>query len=65
MDVVLGTVSHSQVEKRLIHLLRHSVMSKEEPEAKDGLREDVKNSVRDNLSIDIGDAGSIGNTPDT
>lgn len=40
-------------------------MSEEEPEAKDRLREDIKNSIRNNLSIDIGDAGSICNTPDT
>jgi len=48
----------------LICLPRHSVVSEEEPEAEDGLGEDVEDGVRDDLSIDIGNASSIGNTPD-
>jgi hypothetical protein len=40
-------------------------MGEEEPEAKDRLGEDVKNSVRHDLSIETNETATIGNTPDT
>ena len=40
-------------------------MSKEKPEAKDRLGEDIENSVGNNFAIDIDDTSSISNTPDT
>ena len=40
-------------------------MGEEEPEAEDGLSENVKDSVGNDLSIDIDIAGSISDTPDT
>ena len=40
-------------------------MGEEEPETKDGLGKDVKNSIGDDLSVDINVAGSISDTPDT
>ncbi len=40
-------------------------MSEEKPEAKDGLGKNIEDSVCDNLGIDISNAGSIGNAPDT
>ena len=49
----------------LCHLRgRHSIMSEEEPEAKDGLGEDIENSVGNDLTINTNFAGSVGNTPD-
>jgi hypothetical protein len=37
----------------------------EEPDAENGLGEDVENSVGDNLGVDRHLTGSIGDTPDT
>ena len=42
----------------------HGIMGEEEPEAKDRLGEDIKDSVSNDFSINAGDARSIGNTPD-
>lgn len=39
-------------------------MSKEEPEAKDGLGEDIEDGVGNDLSIDVDIARPISNTPD-
>lgn len=40
-------------------------MSEQEPEAEDGLGEDVEDGVGDDLGVDTNVAGAIGNTPDT
>ena len=45
-------------------LLRHGVVGEEEPEAKDGLGEDVKDGIGDDLSVDVDVAGSVSDTPD-
>jgi hypothetical protein len=45
--------------------LRHLRVGNEEPDAEDGLGEDVKNSVGDNLRVNRDLARSVGNTPDT
>ena len=39
-------------------------MGEEEPEAKDGLGKDVKDSIADDLGVNINVAGAISNTPD-
>lgn len=39
-------------------------MSEEKPEAKDRLGENIENSISDDLSVHIGNASSIGDTPD-
>jgi hypothetical protein len=39
-------------------------MSEEKPEAKDGLGEDVENSVGGNFGVKTNEAAAIGNTPD-
>lgn len=52
-------------KKRLVNLPGHSVMSEEKPETKDGLGKNIENSICDDFGIDISNAGSIGNTPDT
>lgn len=39
-------------------------MGEEEPEAEDGLGEDIENGVGNDLSININLAGAVGNTPD-
>jgi len=49
----------------LADLLRHRIVSEQEPEAKDGLGENVKDGVCDDLGIDANVARTIGNTPDT
>ena len=38
-------------------------MGEEEPEAKDGLGEDIEDGISDNLSIDIDVSGSVSNAP--
>ena len=43
----------------------HAVMSKEEPEAKDWLREDIKNGVCNDFGVHVSDACTVGHTPDT
>ena len=43
----------------------HAVVGEEEPEAEDWLGEDVKNGVGNNLGINVGDAGTVSNAPDT
>lgn len=40
-------------------------MGKEKPEAKDGLGKNVENSIGDNFAINVQQAGTVGNTPDT
>ena len=40
-------------------------MGEEEPEAKDGLGKDVKDSIRNNFGIDIDIARAISDTPNT
>ncbi len=42
----------------------HGVMSEEEPESENGLGENVKNGIGDDLGVDVGDAGTISDTPD-
>ena len=49
---------------RLDDLPRHAVMGEEKPEAKDGLGKDIEDGVANDLSINAGNARSIGNTPD-
>ena len=39
-------------------------MSEEEPEAKDGLGEDIEDGISDDLGININAAGAISDTPD-
>ena len=39
-------------------------MGEEEPESKDGLCKDIKDSVSDDLGVNVDVTGSIGNTPD-
>lgn len=43
---------------------RHAVVGEEEPETKDGLGQDVQNSIGNDLSIDTDHAGTISDTPD-
>lgn len=45
--------------------LRDTAVADEEPKAKDGLGEDVKNSISKNLRVDGGLAGTVGEAPDT
>lgn len=45
--------------------LGHLGVSEQEPESEDGLRKDVEDGVGDDLSVDGGLAGTVGNTPDT
>ena len=40
-------------------------MGEQKPEAEDRLSKDVENGVGDDLSIDTGNAATIGDTPDT
>lgn len=42
----------------------HCIVGEEEPEAKDRLRHDIEDSVGDDFGINIGDAGSVSDTPD-
>jgi len=44
--------------------LGHVGVSEEEPQAEDGLGEDIEDGVANDLSIDAGDASTVGNTPD-
>lgn len=44
---------------------RHGIVGEEQPEAEDGLGEDVKNGVGENLAVDADVARTIGDTPDT
>lgn len=44
--------------------LRHAGVAEEEPETENGLGEDIKNSVGDDLSVNAGLAGTVSNTPD-
>ena len=46
------------------YLLRHGVMSEEEPEAKDWLGENIKDGIGNDLSVHVDIARSISNTPD-
>lgn len=39
-------------------------MGEQEPEAKDGLGEDVKDGISDNFGIDTDNTGTISDTPD-
>ena len=39
-------------------------MGEQEPEAEDGLGQDVKNGIGDNLRVNIRNARAIGDTPD-
>lgn len=39
-------------------------MSEEEPEAEDWLREDIKNGIGDDFSIETDQASTVGNAPD-
>lgn len=43
--------------------LRHVGVGEEQPEAEDGLGEHVEDGVCDDLGIDAGNAGAVGNTP--
>lgn len=45
--------------------LGHVQMSQEQPETKDRLSEDVKDSIGNDFSININIKGAVGNTPDT
>jgi hypothetical protein len=45
--------------------LGHLRVGDEEPDAKNGLGEDVENSVRDDLGVDRHLTGPVGDTPDT
>lgn len=45
--------------------LRKAGVGEEEPCTEDGLGEDIENGVGDDLRVNTGDAGAIGNTPDT
>lgn len=45
--------------------LGHSAMAKQQPEAKDGLRQEVEDSVNHDLGIDARLAGSVGDSPNT
>jgi hypothetical protein len=45
--------------------LGHLRVGNKEPDAKDGLGEDVKNGVSDDFGVDRDLARSVGNTPDT
>ena len=42
----------------------HAVVGEEEPETEDGLGEDVKNSVGNDLSVEANKAATVSNTPD-
>ena len=44
---------------------RHAVMSKEQPEAKDGLGENIEDGVAYNLGVNASNTGTIGKPPDT
>jgi hypothetical protein len=43
---------------------RHAVVGEEQPEAEDGLGQDIENSIGDDLSIKADETGTVGNTPD-
>lgn len=43
----------------------HAVMGEEEPETKDGLSEDIKDSVGNDFLVEIGNTTTIGNAPNT
>ncbi len=45
-------------------LLGHGIVGEKEPESEDWLCEDIKNSIGDDLSVDVDVAGSISDTPD-
>lgn len=45
--------------------LRHVLVGKEEPKTEDWLGKNVKDGVGDDLSVNAGLAGAIGDTPDT
>lgn len=45
--------------------LGHALVAEKKPHAEDGLGKDVEDSVGNDLSVDGGLAGSIGDTPDT
>lgn len=45
--------------------LRHVGVGEEEPQAEDWLGEDVEDGVGNDLGINAGNAGAVGNTPDT
>ncbi len=47
-----------------MYSLRHGVVGEEKPETKDGLGEDIKNGVGDNLGIDTNVSGPVSDTPD-
>jgi hypothetical protein len=49
----------------IILRLRHGVVGEQEPETEDWLGEDIKDSVAEDLSIDVDVAGSVSNTPNT
>lgn len=54
-----------QVGRTINVRARHAVMGEEKPEAEDWLRENVENSICNDLSINVHNASTIGNTPDT
>lgn len=55
----------SPISTNLDVRLRDAAVADEEPETKDGLSEDVKHSVCENLRVNRRLTGTIGETPDT
>ena len=41
----------------------HAVMGKEQPEAENGLSHNVEDGIGDDLNIDTGNTGAVGNSP--
>lgn len=65
METELADCKYRRHEALSVYLPGHCIVSKKEPEAEDGLSEDIEDGVCDDLSVNINIAGSISNTPDT
>lgn len=63
-DAALIGQTVSPVPTDLNVRLRDAAVADEEPKAKNGLGEDVKNCISKNLRVDRGLAGTVGEAPD-
>jgi len=64
-DVTLGVESVGPESTEVNVGLGHALVAKEEPKTENRLSEDIENSVGDDLGVNAGLAGAVGDTPDT